>query len=64
MHPDDIDHRVYLTGIKPQGYVVKAGGFDGCDDIRVPSMRVGHAIVRALRAEAAKRPDLFREVTP
>lgn len=50
---------IALTGIKPIGYIVRVSGFDGQADIPVASVRVGNAIVRALRAEALARPDLF-----
>jgi hypothetical protein len=46
----------YRTG----AYEIRTGGFAGLDSaIRVERASAGHAIVRALRAEAAKRPDLF-----
>lgn len=50
---------IYLRGIQPCGYTVMTGGFDGTLPIDVPTVRVGNAFVRALREEAAKRPDLF-----
>jgi len=59
MSKREITARISLTGIKPFGYSVKTSGFDGCLDIDVPTVKVGNAIVRALREEAAQRPDLF-----
>jgi hypothetical protein len=50
---------IYLTGSKLHGYTVITNGFDGCTNIYAPSVRVGNAVVRALREEAHKRPDLF-----
>ena len=54
---------IYLSGLGLegylQGYAVRCNGFDGMIDLAVPSTRVGNAIVRALRATAAERPDLF-----
>lgn len=53
---------IYLTGTRNApfySYTVQTSGFDGCFPLAVPSVRIGNAIVRALRTEAAKRPDLF-----
>jgi hypothetical protein len=54
-----INRMIFLTGIKSCGYTVFTGGFDGLLPLEVPTVRVGNAIVRALREEAAKRPDFF-----
>lgn len=50
---------IHLVGVKPCGYTVCLSGFAGETDIDVQSVLIGNAIVRALRAEAALRPDLF-----
>lgn len=51
---------IYLRGDKRQGYAVETNAYDDCPMLRVPSVRVGNAIVRALREVATARPDLFR----
>ena len=55
----EISRLICLTGTRPDGYMVRTSGFDGCIDLPVSTTRVGNAIVRALRQEAAQRPDLF-----
>ena len=50
---------ICLTGQRPFGYTVMVNGYDGCRDLTVPSVRVGNAIVRALREAAQARPDRF-----
>ena len=59
MNKHKVAKLIYLTGQKSFGYTVKVNGFDGCLDLDVPTTRVGNSIVRALRNEALKRPDLF-----
>jgi len=62
MNKRAIDRLICLTGTKSIGCQVRASGFDGAMDLEVSSTRVGNAIVRALREEAGKRPDLFPPV--
>ena len=51
---------IYLAGIKPCGYRVITNGFMGCaNEIDVPCVAIGNAMVKALRALAAK-PDADR----
>jgi hypothetical protein len=59
MNKREIANLISLIGIRPTGYRVKCSGYDGMFDLEVPSVRVGNAIVRALRDLAAARPDLF-----
>lgn len=59
MNKREITSRIYLTGTKPGTYTAVLNGFDGNFDIQCNTARAGHAIVRALREEAVKRPDLF-----
>jgi hypothetical protein len=50
---------IYLTGIQPTGFTVVLNGYAGCEDIWVPNMRVGHAIVSTMRGLAREKPELF-----
>ncbi len=59
MSKAQIKKLIYLSGIRPD-YVVRTGFFDGQMAFPVATARVGHAIVRALRQEAEKRPDLLQ----
>jgi hypothetical protein len=55
----EITKLIFLSGLKSTGFRVHAARLDGLDDIDVPSLITGHAIVRALREVAAERPDLL-----
>jgi hypothetical protein len=60
MNKRQISERIALTGCRIDGgYTVKTSYYDGLLPFLVPSVRVGNAIVRALREVATKRPDLF-----
>jgi len=64
MNKRQIAERIALTGSRYGsnsfgGYTVKTSYYDGLLPFDVPSVRVGNAIVRALREVATKRPDLF-----
>lgn len=59
----ELQSRIFLSG-QWGSYTVRTGYFDGHLDIPVHTVRVGNAIVRALRAEAEKRPDLFPNAPP
>ena len=50
---------IYLTGLKTSGYRIITSGYDGLQELDVPTARVGNAFVKALRDIATERPDLF-----
>ena len=50
---------IYLTGLKTSGYQIITSGYDGLQELDVPTARVGNAFVKALRDIATERPDLF-----
>jgi hypothetical protein len=55
----EITRLIFLSGLKATGFRVHTARLDGLDDIDVPSLITGHALVRALREVAAERPDLL-----
>lgn len=59
----DITKLICVLGLAGE-YYVRTSGFAGLDEIPLSSKTVGDAIVRALRDEAAKHPELMPEPAP
>lgn len=53
---------IFLYGIRSIGYTVHVSKYDGCCGISVPSVRVGNAIVRAMREIALAKPSGFPDM--
>jgi hypothetical protein len=59
----DITKIIFLTGLSGE-YYIGTGGFAGLDEIPLSHAGVGRALVRTLRDEASKHPELIPEEQP